>query len=118
LTACGTGAAPRKPELPQSVPPGWTLKTFDRSAPPAGLLADISPACWRADYVNKGAAQIWVCGYLEGTSAFDAAQRARAEADTVKFHEGRYLAIVKWNGVSRVEIAALIRAVQKALQGK
>jgi hypothetical protein len=116
-SACGTGAPPRKPELPQSISPGWILKGFNRAAPPAGLPASATPECWRADYVSKGAAQVWVCGYIEGSSAFDALQRARAEADTVKFQEGRYLAIVKWNGVSRDEIRLLIRGVQKALKG-
>jgi hypothetical protein len=101
--------------LPQSVAPGWTLKAFERSAPPSGLPTRVTPVCWRADYASEGAAQVWVCGYVEGSSAFDAVQRARTEADTVKFQEGRYLTIVKWSGVSREDITALIRAVQKAL---
>jgi hypothetical protein len=104
--------------LPQSVSPGWTLKGFDRSAAPSGLPAGVAPECWHADYVSKGAAQVWVCGYAEASSAFDAVQRARAEADTVKFQEGRYLAIVKWSGASRDEIRLLIREVQKALKGE
>jgi hypothetical protein len=114
---CGNGTPPGKPDLPQSVAPGWTLKAFDRSAAPSGLPAGSAPRCWRADYVSEGSAQVWICGYAEESSAFDAVQRARAEADTVKFQVGRYLTIVQWRGVSREEITALIRAVQKALKG-
>jgi hypothetical protein len=121
-TACGSASAPKKPDLPQSVAPDWTLKTFDRAAPPSGLPANVPtvtpPAqCWRADYVSEGTAAVWICGYIEGSSAFDALQRARAEADTVKFQQDRYLTIVQWKGVTREEITALIRALQKALKG-
>jgi hypothetical protein len=96
------------------------LKTFERSALPSGLPVGSIPQCWRADYAGdagKGAARVWICGYAQESSAFDAVQRARAEADTVKFQVDRYLAVVEWNGVSREEITALIRAVQKALKG-
>jgi len=114
---CGSGSPPAKPDLPPSVTPGWTLKAFDRSAAPSGLPAGSVPQCWRADYASEGSAQVWICGYAQESSAFDAVQRARAEPDTVKFQVGRYLTIVQWKGVSREEITALIRAVQKALKG-
>ena len=113
--SCGE-RAPAKPDLPQSVSPGWTLKTYDAAAPPTGLPTGSTPECWKADYASTGAARIWVCGYRVSGSAFDAVQRARAEADTVKFQEGNYLVIAKWTGVARADITALIRAVQKALQ--
>jgi hypothetical protein len=118
--SCGNGSAPGKPDLPQSVAPGWALKQFDPSAPPPGLPSGSTPQCWRADYASnagKGAAQVWICGYVHESSAFEAVQRARAEADTVKFQVDRYLTIVEWKGVSREEITALIRALQKALKG-
>src|ERR1017187_1391130 len=88
--------APAKPDLPQSVSPGWTLKTYEASPPPPGLPAGNAPDCWKAEYANTGAAQIWIGGYRVSGSAFDAVQRARAEADTVKFQEGKYLVIAKW----------------------
>lgn len=113
--ACGE-RPPAKPDLPQSVSPGWTLKTYEAAPPPPGLPAGNPPECWKADYTSTGAAQIWVCGYRISGSAFDAVQRARAEADTVKFQEGNYLVIAKWTGVARADITALIRAVQKTLQ--
>ena len=117
---CGNGSTPGKPDLPPSVAPGWALKKFDSSAPPPGLPAGSTPQCWRADYASnadEGTAQVWICGYVQESSAFDAVQRTRAEANTVKFQVDRYLAIVEWKGVSREEITALIRALQKALKG-
>jgi len=36
----------------------------------------------------------------------------------VKFQEGDYLVIAKWNGGSRAEVTALFRAIQKTLQVK
>lgn len=100
--------------------PGWALRKFDSSAPPPGLPAGSTPQCWRADYASnadQGVALVSICGYAQESSAFDAVQRARAEANTVKFQVDRYLAIVEWKGVSREEITALIRALQKALKG-
>jgi hypothetical protein len=107
-----------KPELPASVSPGWALKSYDSTAPPAGLPDGPAPQCWKADYAGPGSVQAWVCGYRASGSAFDAEQRARAEADTVKFQEGNYLIVVNWHGGSRSEVTALIRGLQKALQVK
>jgi hypothetical protein len=109
---------PGKPELPASVSPGWTLKSYDVSSPPTGLPDGPVPQCWKADYAGPGSAEVWACGYRVSGSAFNAEQRARAEADTVKFQEGNYLIIVNWHGGSRAEVTALIRGLQKALQVK
>lgn len=121
--ACSEGSMPGKPELPASVSPGWNLKSYDPSPPPPGLPDGPAPQCWKADYAGPGVpaisgAQAWVCGYRQSGSAFNAEQRARAEADTVKFQEGSYLIVVNWRGGSRAEITALIRGLQKALQVK
>jgi hypothetical protein len=45
-------------------------------------------------------------------------QRARAEADTVKFQEERYLVIAHYSGGTRAGITALIRSVQRVLARK
>jgi hypothetical protein len=45
-------------------------------------------------------------------------QRARAEAQTVKFQEGNYLVLVNWNDAPKANLTALVRAVQKALPAK
>jgi hypothetical protein len=117
LLACGEGRS-AKPELPPSVSPGWKLTAFAHSAAPPEVPAGTIPECWQADYAGAGAARIWLCRYSNETGAFDAAQRARAEAQTVKFQEGGYLVLVRWNNAPKADLAALIRAVQKTLSGK
>jgi hypothetical protein len=117
LLACGEGRRAR-PELPPSVSPGWRLTALAQSAAPPEVPAGAIPECWQANYAGTGAARIWVCRYGNETGAFDAAQRARAEAQTVKFQEGEYLVLVQWNNAPKADLAALIRAVQKTLSGK
>jgi hypothetical protein len=109
---------PAKPDLPASVSPGWVRKSYEPAPPPPGLPDGPAPQCWKAEYAGPGSAQAWVCGYNMSGSAFNAEQRAHAEANTVKFQEGDYLVIAKWNGGSRAEVTALFRAIQKTLQVK
>ena len=111
-----SGGRPAKPEIPASVSPGWKLSSFERAAIPAEIPASDSPDCWKAEYEGAGSATVWVCGYKARASAFDAVQRARAEAQTVKFQEGAWLVLVKWNNAPKTSLTALIRAIQKALQ--
>jgi len=117
LGACGEGAGGR-PELPESVSPGWKLTSLQATAVPAEVPAGGTPECWLATYAGTGAAQLWLCRYNAETGAFDAAQRARSEAQTVKFQEGAYLVLVKWNDTPKTDLTALIRAVQKTLGKK
>jgi len=113
LAGCRQNVAP-KPDLPQSVSPGWKLSSFDRSARPEGVSPDGEPQCWKAEYSGQGSAQVWTCWYRERGNAFEAAQRARAEAQAVKFQEGSYLVLVRWNNAPKANVSALVRAVEKA----
>lgn len=115
MVACGSGRT-AQPELPGSVSPGWKLSSLDRAARPSGVPADGSPECWKGDYDGPGAVHVWLCGYKVPESAFDALQRARTQAQMVKFQEGSYLVLVQWNNVSKENLTALVRAIQKALQ--
>jgi hypothetical protein len=121
LAGCGQSEGVR-PDLPQSVSPGWKLASFDRSAAPAGIPAEGAPQCWKAEYAGQGAsessAQAWICWYKVSGSAFNAAQRARAEAQAVKFQEGSYLVLVRWNNAPKAAIGALVRAIEKATAPK
>ncbi|MEP6716232.1 MAG: hypothetical protein ABJC09_11710 [Terriglobia bacterium] len=120
--ACNGEHYPGKPDLPQSIPPAWTLKGFQDSAmlttQPPGLPAGVPAQCGKALYAGgqEGLAEVWICGYTQEGSAFNALQRTPAEANTVKLQEGRRLALVKWNGTSREEVKALVVAIQKALR--
>jgi hypothetical protein len=102
--------------MPDSVSPGWKLSSFEKSAVPSGVPADGSPECWKADYAGTGVAEAWICWYGSTGNAFDAAQRARAEAQAVKFQEAHYFVLVKWNNAPKAGLTALVRAIQKALQ--
>lgn len=119
LTGCGESALPGKPDLPQSVTPGWVRKSFAHVEPPPGLPAGQRTDCWKAEYIGTGTASagVWTCGYAAG-GAFDAAQRYASAADRVKFQVGEYLVIVQWSGGSKTEITALVRAVQNVLGAK
>ena len=82
---------------------------------PGGIPPDGLPACWKAEYAGQGSAEVWICAYKASTSAFDAVQRARAEAQTVKFQQGANLVLVKWNNVPKASLTVLVRAIQKAV---
>jgi len=107
LTGCASSPPP-KPDIPDSVSPGWKLSSLTKSAG--------SPDCWKANYTGAGDAEVRICWYKATASAFEAVQRTRAEAQTVKFQEEHYFALVKWNNVPKANLTALIRAIQKALQ--
>lgn len=120
LVACGPGA-PSKPDLPASVSPGWQLKSFDTTAKPADVPG--APVCWLARYSGAGdnapaTADATVCGYPTTGGSFDAQQRSRAEAQAVKFQEGKYFVLVKWTGANKTLTTALVRAIQKSLETK
>jgi hypothetical protein len=118
LSGCGADSPPGKPELPLSVSPGWTRKSFEHANPPPGLPDNAKPECWKAEYAGPGAAEVWTCGFAVEGAAFDAMQRTRAEAGTVKFQAGKFLVLVKWTSGSKETITALVRAVQKSLPAK
>jgi hypothetical protein len=84
---------------------------------PAGIPADGSPQCWKAEYAGQGpaSAEVWTCWYRIRGNAFDAVQRARTEAQAVKFQAGSYLVIVRWNGAPKASVGALVRAVEKVM---
>ena len=110
LTACGS-SQDAAPDLPESVSPGWK-RTALSTAPASGTTR-----CWKTQYAGPGTADISVCRYQNG-GAFDAVQRTPAAGQTVKFQEGEYLVLIKWNGAPKASLVALIRAVQKSLNSK
>jgi hypothetical protein len=118
MAACGEAAFPDKPDLPASVSPGWSLKNYDNSPAPDGLPPGEAPKCWKALYSGaaQASAEVWVCGYRGEGGAFDAVQRARAAANTVKFYKGRFLAVVRWSGGTRTDLTALIAVLEKDLR--
>ena len=118
LAGCSADSLPGKPDLPQSVSPGWTMKNYESASAPEGLPVGARPVCWKANYAGAGAAtaEIWVCGYPSSSGAFEAGQRTRAAANTVKFDRGRYLVIARWHAESRTDVMALMRSLEQALR--
>jgi hypothetical protein len=116
LAGCSGDSPPGKPDLPPSVSPGWAMKSYEGSPPPEGLPDGAKPVCWKAQYAGSGgaSAEVWVCGYAHG--AFDAGQRTRAAANTLKFDRGNYLVVVRWNGGTRTDVVALMRGLEGALK--
>jgi hypothetical protein len=94
------------------------MKNYASAAAPTGLPEGAQPQCWKADYAgaNNGSAEVWACGYREGSSAFNAVQRARASANTLKFQKDRFLVLVRWNGSSRTDLTALMRGLENSLK--
>jgi hypothetical protein len=105
LDACASSPPP-KPDIPDSVSPGWKLSSLIKS----------SDECWNAHYAGTGDAEVSICWYKTTAGAFEAVQRTRAEAQAVKFQEEHYFVLVKWNNVPKANLTALIRAIQKSLQ--
>ena len=119
LAGCGSKTQ-SKPELPESVSPGWKLSSLAQTElPPEIPKSGTPPTCWKGDYAGgssgQSSAQVFVCGYSADSGAFDAVQRVPAEANAVKFQSGAWFVLVKWKETSKADLTALIRAVQKAL---
>lgn len=119
LAACGS-TSPAKPELPESVSPGWKRVSFEPAAAPAVVPATGLKQCWKAAYTGEGTppatADVSLCLYSAEPGAFDAVQRTRAEAQTVKFQEGAYFVLVSWNGAPKAGLTAFVREIQKTLK--
>jgi len=115
MGGCASGPPP-KPDIPDSISPGWKLSSLAKSSVPSEVPADGSPECWKAEYGGTGTATAWICWYGSTANAFEAVQRAHAEAQAVKFQEEHYFVLVKWDNVPKTNLTALIRAIQKALQ--
>ena len=73
---------------------------------------------YSARNTGQGSAGVWACGFASEGTAFEAMQKGRAEANTVKFQEGKFFVVVQWQGVSRDDITALVRAIQRDLKVK
>ncbi len=107
------------PELPASVPPLWTRTSFAPGQPPKALdTAGNQVSCQDAAYNGPGTAHVSVCLFPPGSGAFEAVQRTRASANTVKFQEGDAFALISWDKATRDEITELVHAVQRALKRK
>src|SRR5215472_13067184 len=103
LASCtGSGPSVARPELPQSVPPGWLQQNYVESAPPEDLpKTGEPPKCWLATYSGPGQAEVHLCAYRTEGPAFDAGQRFPSAANTVKFQIQKWFVLVYWAGANQ-----------------
>jgi hypothetical protein len=121
VAACSE-SVPAKPEIPDSISPGWKLVSLASAPRPAEVAPDGDPRCWKAEYTGSaastsGTAEVAICWYKVSGNAFEALQRTRAEAQAVKFQQEHYFILVKWNNAPKANVTALVRALEKALGG-
>ena len=62
--------------------------------------------------------EVWICWYKVARQRIRCRAAARAEAQAVKFQEGSYLVLVKWNDVPKANLTALVRTIQKSVRIK
>lgn len=117
-----SASAPAKPDIPESISPGWKLASLAGAPRPAVVGPAGEPTCWKAEYTGSAAstsasAEVAICWYKVSGNAFEALQRTRAEAQAVKFQQAHYFVLVKWNNASKASLTALVRAIEKTLGG-
>ena len=69
-----------------------------------------------ATYRGPGTVRIEVEDTGASVNAFDRAQRARPQPDTVFFYKEKYFVTVKWEGADRDALKSLVRDLEKRLQ--
>jgi hypothetical protein len=127
LFACGKGRqaktgtegpqakTPEKPNLPQSVSPGWKLASLAQSPAPPEVPAGASRECLEGTYTGVGSAIVWLCRFADRAVAFHALQSTKTQRQIVTFQEGEYLVVVEWTADSIADLTALIHAVKENL---
>jgi hypothetical protein len=106
---------PEKPNLPQSVSPGWKLASLAQSSAPPGVSAGGSQDCLEGTYTGVGSALVWLCRFADRAGAFHALQSTKTQRQIVTFQEGEYLVVVEWTADSVADLTALIHAVKENL---
>lgn len=120
----GCGGATKEPVLPEKVPPAWTR---------SGAISPIDAAKFPAIIQSAGIKQGWQAGYRapDGASArvdvyavrsnaqgLDLVQRWRPERDNAQFYTDHFLLNVAWQQAQHDELAALVRALPKLIEGQ
>lgn len=104
LIACGCQQR-SGPVLPQSTAGGWTLQDVSRT--------DRKTA---GTYRGSGTVRVEVEDTGASVTAFDRAQRARPQANTVFFYKGNYFVTVTWSEADRDALRSLLRDLEKRLE--
>ncbi len=119
LSACSHGAG-EMPKLPDSVPPGWQLKSLAQTDPNAApdTVRQLGFArSWRGEYTGPGIAHVDLYELKSSAAGLEMTQRWRAAANTVTLFNARYFAVVHWESGERAAITALVGRLEKSLPG-
>jgi hypothetical protein len=105
VAALGGCARHKDLMLPESAAGGWRLQETRRE--PKKILGTYQgPGTVRVEVVDTGAP----------VNAFDLAQRARPQPDTVFFYKENYFVTVKWEGADREALKLFVRDLEKRLE--
>src|ERR1043166_9691143 len=103
--AGGCGRRSSGPMLPETAAGGWTLQDTSRAERKT-----------LATYRGPGTVRVEVEDMGSSVTAFDRAQRTRAEPDTVFFYKEKYFVTVKWEGADRGALKSLLRDLENRLE--
>ena len=104
LIACGCQRR-SGPVLPESTAGGWTLQDVSRTD--RKIVGT---------YRGSGTVRVEVEDTGASVTAFDRAQRARPQPDTVVFYKGNYFVTVTWSAADRDALKSLLRDLEKRLE--
>jgi hypothetical protein len=98
----GCSGAKQSFVLPQTAPGGWHLRETKTEG-----------ARTLAVYDGSGTVRVEVDDMKVPAVAFERAQKARPEPDTVFFDKDRFFVTVRWEKADREALKQLMRALQK-----
>jgi hypothetical protein len=98
--------AVKKPELPQSVSPGWQLTGMRETEP---------GKAWEAIYTGPGKVRVRVWSIQSIAEGLDRVQKWEPAANTVVFYSDRYFAVLDWAAADAAQAGTLVRAVERAI---
>jgi hypothetical protein len=101
----GCARRSKGPLLPESAAGGWRLQDMQREQKTT-----------TATYQGQGTVRVEVEDTGASVTAFDRAQRARPQPDSVFFYKENYFVTVKWEGADREAVKLFVRDLEKRLE--
>jgi len=117
FAGCG-GNRPLPTLLPETVAGGWrrsSLQELPASEAPDPVPRTSVKRLETALYEGPGKVEARVYELSSSAVALDLVQRWRPSADTVFFHQGTFLVVLKWEHADRQALRSLIVELEKGL---
>jgi hypothetical protein len=112
---------PKPPAFPPDTPGGWLLqisKTLPVESAPELVRKIGTRGYWSATYKGPGSATVDAYELTSSPGGLEIVQRWRPQANTLVFYTPRYFVTVKWQSEDRSAVQALVRTLEKELDGK